>query len=219
MMVTIEVDGRELQVDQGRNLLQSCLDHGIYIPNLCWMKDMKEPLASCRLCFVEIEGFDEPVSSCTVTPRQGMVVRTETPTVRRLQKTAFRLLLTAQHGMCRQCPANKRCGLQKLARFLDVGLRPKGLEPLERELDESQHHPFLTYDPYRCVLCGRCVFICASRNATPVVTFAHRGFKTTVRFSDGSDPGELPCRKCLACIDVCPVAAIGLDENSLQAVG
>ncbi|MBW2193141.1 MAG: (2Fe-2S)-binding protein, partial [Deltaproteobacteria bacterium] len=84
-MVEFEVDGRSIQAPQGVTLLQACLDNDIYIPNLCFLADYQNPPASCRLCFVEIDGEEKPVTSCTVGVADGMVVRTDTSPVRRLQ--------------------------------------------------------------------------------------------------------------------------------------
>ena len=73
-----------MEVEEGKTLLQACLESGIYIPNLCFLDEMKNPPASCRLCFVEIEGENKPTVSCKVEPREGMVIRTDTAAVRQL---------------------------------------------------------------------------------------------------------------------------------------
>ena len=162
-MTKIRVDDKEIEADEGKNLLQVCLENGIYIPNLCYLEAMEFPAASCRLCFVEIEGRPEPVPSCTVRVSQGMIVRTDTPAVRRLQRSALRLLLSVHDLDCAHCPANKKCELQRIARILGVGLKPKPLEPFRKQRAVEEDHPFLNYDPDRCVLCGRCVFVCQER--------------------------------------------------------
>ena len=64
MMIKIVVDQKEIEVREGAVLLEACLRHGIYVPNLCYLEGMEHPDASCRLCFVEIEG--KPVPACTV---------------------------------------------------------------------------------------------------------------------------------------------------------
>jgi len=110
-MAKLIVDGREIEAQQGANLLQACLDNDIYIPNLCYLKEMQDPPSSCRLCFVEIEGYRQPVTACRVEIREGMVVKTDTEHVRRLQRTAFELLLSVHHVDCKNCPANRRCEL------------------------------------------------------------------------------------------------------------
>ena len=134
------MDGKTIKTPQWTALLQACLDNDIYIPNLCFLKEYQNPPASCRLCFVEIEGEERPIASCTVSVTDTMAVRTDTAPVRQLQRAAFRLLLSVHHIECKQCPANKQCELQRMARFLKVGLKPGRFE---RILKTSRFQPDL----------------------------------------------------------------------------
>jgi len=208
MKITITVDEKELEIAAGSNLLQACLDNGIYIPNICHLKGRAEPQASCRLCFVEVDGNDEPLAACTVNVADRMVVHTDTPAVRRLQRTGLRLLLSVHHVDCKNCPANRQCVLQDLAKFLKVGLKPKALEHHLKtpEIDES--HPHLTHYPNRCVLCGKCLMVCRSANGSAMLAFAQRGFDTVISFYGGAGSAQTACDTCEACIDICPVAAL-----------
>jgi len=212
-MIKLLIDGQEIEAQEDSNLLQTCLDNGIYVPNLCRLSEMKHPPASCRLCFVEVEGIPRPTTSCSVKVWDGMKVRTDTEWVRRLQRSAFRLMLSAHRVECRTCPSNKKCELQNIARFLKVSLKPKRLESLVREDREKQEHPFLEYVPDRCVVCGKCVFVCRSLHEYPLMSFANRGFGTMIRFSDSHFSGSLPCGECYACVEICPVSAILVKES------
>jgi predicted molibdopterin-dependent oxidoreductase YjgC len=137
-----------------------------------------------------------------------MVVRTDTPRVRQLQKTALQLLLSVHDVDCKNCPANRKCALQDLAKFLKVGLKTKRLETFLKNTQVDQNHPFLTYFPNRCVLCGRCVYVCDDRHNQTALTFAQRGINTVIGFF-GNPGSMLPsCEACLACAEVCPVAAL-----------
>lgn len=208
-MIKINVDGKQIEAEPGTNLLQACLDNGIYIPNLCFLKGMKEPHASCRLCFVEIKGAPAPVTSCTVAAKEGVEIRTDTPEVRALQKAAFRLFMSFHRVDCSHCPANKRCELQRIAKLLKVGLKPSGLEHHFKEPEVIREHPAIDYYPNRCVLCGRCVHTCLSTVGRPLMTFARRGFHTIISFY-GADENAASCEDCRSCIDVCPVSALVL---------
>jgi bidirectional [NiFe] hydrogenase diaphorase subunit len=209
-MINITVDDREIQVGEGANLLKVCLDHEIYIPNLCYLDMLEHPPASCRLCFVEIEGHHQPVPSCQMEVLENMVVKTETPAVRRLQRTALELLLSVHHVDCGHCPANKKCELQKIARFLKVGLKPKRLEHFPKSQETMDDHPSLNHHPNRCVLCGKCIQVCREANGAPLMDFADRGFKTLIRFYGEKRLNPLPCEECRRCMNVCPVGALTL---------
>jgi len=208
MGILIQVDGRTLDVEPGVNLLSACLASGIYIPHLCYLEDMSPVAGSCRLCFVDIEGCIRPVPACTVTVAGPLAVRTGTPAVRRLQKAGLRLLLSVHRIDCKNCPANRRCELQRIARFLKVGLTPGKLARHLKEPDVDSSHPCLDYYPNRCVLCGKCVHVCGRQHGDIVLTFVKRGFDTVVgTYGDSSNPSPL-CGGCRACMEVCPVAAL-----------
>jgi bidirectional [NiFe] hydrogenase diaphorase subunit len=207
-MIKLIVDSKELEVEQGTTLLEACLLNGIYVPNLCFLEGMGHPDASCRLCFVEIDG--KPVPACTVRVAAPLVVKTDTPAVRTLQRSALRLLLSVHDVDCAHCHANKKCALQDIARFLGMGLKPKGLEHYFKDPPIVEDHPFIRYYPNRCVLCGRCVRVCKTKEGRPQMNFAKRGFDTVISFYGTPEAMESACGDCQSCVDVCPVGAITL---------
>jgi bidirectional [NiFe] hydrogenase diaphorase subunit len=209
--IRLVVDDKDLEVEEGTILLDACLDRGIYIPHLCHLEGSEEPHASCRLCFVSIQGLGKPVPSCTVKVLDGMVVRTDSPEARALQVSALRFLLSVHDVDCAHCPANKKCALQDTAKFLHVGLKAKGLETYLKEPRVVEDHPLIDYYPNRCVLCARCVRVCGTRERLPQMTFARRGFDTVVSFY-GAMENPL-CKDCLACVEICPVGALALRKK------
>jgi bidirectional [NiFe] hydrogenase diaphorase subunit len=207
-MVNLIVDDKEIKAEEGKTVLQACLENGIFIPNMCFIKTRKHPHASCRLCFVEIDGLDLPVTSCTEQVREGLLVRTDTPPVRRLQRMGFKLLMSAHHRDPKECPVKGSCQLIRIAKHLKVGLKSRPLELLERDIDEEVDLTFFTYYPFRCVLCGKCVYVCRQKNDHNLLTFANRGFDTTIAFFGSGDPVDFPCHHCGACAAICPTGAL-----------
>ena len=218
-MVSILVDQKKIEVQEGTSLLKACLANGITIPNLCYLKEVDPAPASCRLCFVEIDGVDRPVASCSVPVQEAMVVRTDTPAVRRLQRTALRLLLSVHEVDCKNCHANRKCALQHLARFLKVGLKPRGLRHRLKEPPIDDRHPCLDYYPNRCVLCGRCVEVCRREGKRSELTFTKRGFNTVVGYFDRPGGVRQDGGQCRACIESCPVGALTLKGGALDRPG
>jgi NADH dehydrogenase/NADH:ubiquinone oxidoreductase subunit G len=212
-MVSITVDEKTIAVPRGANLLAACLANGIYIPHLCYLENVK-PAAACRLCFVEVDGRSGPVAACTVTVEEPLTVRTATPAVRRLQRAGLQLLLSVHRIECRTCPANRRCELQRIAKFLKVGLKAGRLAQRFKQPEIDASHPCLEYYPNRCVLCGKCVHVCRSQHRNVVLTFARRGFDTVVGYYGLSDNPAHACQDCRACVDICPVAALLVKDDS-----
>ena len=111
--VSLAINGKKMRAIEGESLLWVALDNGIYIPNLCAIRERSEPFASCRLCFVKIKDQAEPVTACTVPVKEGMVVDTTAPEALDLTRTSFELLLSNLPLDCAHCPKSGRCGCRK----------------------------------------------------------------------------------------------------------
>ena len=206
--VTITIDGQCITAEKGTRLLWVALDNGIYIPNLCLLKDMEIPPAACRLCIVEVEGKPGPVTACTEGVYAGMSVRTATPLVQRLRRRAAELLIASHPANCAACGKNRSCQLQRLARSLKLKLKPNRLRPLVHDFPIDRSHPALLFDPNKCLLCGRCVWVCKERSGLGILQFTHRGFETRVSTFMNKPLAETRCTGCQECAKVCPVGAL-----------
>ncbi len=214
-LVTITVDEKKITAPAGSYLLPVCLENDIYIPNLCFIEGMDDPPASCRLCLVDIEGEPAPVASCRYRISEGMVVKTDSEEILKLRQIAFRLLVSTNDGRCKFCIANHSCDLQKIGKFLHQPLRTKRLRHIDRDYPELiEDHPFLVYEPKKCVLCGRCVYVCGQLEKGYKLDFANRGMDTIVSFfGSDADPASADCKDCLACTEACPVGSLSSKEK------
>jgi bidirectional [NiFe] hydrogenase diaphorase subunit len=207
-MATLKIDDRVVAADRDSSLLQTCLSNGIYIPHLCFLQGGQETRAACRLCFVDIDGYPAPVPACTVPATEGLTVHTATPRVRQLQRSAMHLLLSVHAVDCKNCPANRTCVLQQIARFLTVRLKPRPLMEVVDPAQERFDHPQLDLFSNRCVLCGRCVAACHGERPYPLLAMCGRGILTSVRYYAGDEDDGFDCRSCGRCVTVCPVGAL-----------
>lgn len=211
--VTLTIDGREVRARAGDTVLWAALDNDVYIPNLCALREAKASAASCRLCFVEIEGYTRPVTACTEAVREGMVVNTRGPDALRLARTGFDLLMASHPVDCATCASNGACELQKIARHLGAKLKSRRFRKLLRELPIDCSSSEVVYDPNKCVLCGRCVWVCRERIGVGTLGFAHRGFRRVVTTFADAPIAESRCRGCGECALVCPTGALTLTEG------
>ncbi len=206
--ISLTIDGKRITAHEGEKLLWIALDNSIYIPNLCALRDASTPPAACRLCFVEVEGKKQPVTACTETVTDGMVVNTKGAKTLRLVRTGFELLLASHPVDCAHCASNRSCELQKIAHHLGVKLNSKRFRKLLRELPIDGSNPLFIYDPNKCVLCGRCLWVCQQHLGIGVLGFAHRGFERVVTTFGDEPIGESRCQECGECITVCPTGAL-----------
>jgi len=210
--ISLTINGKEIRAIEGENLLWAALDNGIYIPNLCAIREKSEPFAACRLCFVEIEGRAKPVTACTVPVAEGMEVNTRGPEALKLARTSFELLLSSLPVDCAHCPKSGRCEVQKIAKYLGVKLNTKRFTKILRALPVDSSSPVFIYDPNRCVLCGKCVWVCQEKLGLGVIDFGYRGFRRVVTTFGNVPIAESGCQDCGECVKVCPVGALVFKE-------
>ena len=206
--VSLIIDGKEIKARQGEKVLWAALDNGIYIPNLCALRDASETSASCRLCWVEVAGKSRPVTACTETVQPGMVVNTRGGGALRLARTGLELLLASNVVDCAHCLASGACELQKIAAYLGVKLKTRRLRKILRNLPVDASSPLFIYDPNRCVLCGRCVWVCREHLGIGALGFAHRGFNRRMTTFGDEPIGEARCDGCGECVTACPTGAL-----------
>jgi formate dehydrogenase major subunit len=221
-MVTLTIDGRSVSAPEGTSVLRAAQMAGTEIPKLC-ATDALEAFGSCRLCLVEIEGRAGAPASCTTPIAEGMVVRTQTETLKRLRKGVMELYISDHPLDCLTCAANGDCELQDMAGA--VGLREVRYGAGENHLDLpcDGSNPYFDFDPAKCIVCSRCVRACDEVQGTFALTSQKRGFASTIAASQDQLFISSECVSCGACVQACPTAAliekrvveIGVPERSV----
>jgi len=207
--VSLQIDDKKIFAEEGTTILEAARQNGIDIPTLCYHPRLA-PLGHCRVCIVDIEGIDKPVTSCDNPVADKMVVTTSTPEIQEMRNQILVLSLsTHPYKDCLTCERTGTCELQEKAYNFKVDLP----EQLEREVptEKTDDNPYIVRDEEKCILCGRCVQVCRSGPGCFVYNMVGNGVETrVVPYRDGKEVTleEAGCIFCGQCVDVCPVAAI-----------
>lgn len=201
-MIELTINGKNIKVEQGTTILQAALKNGIYIPNMCYDKRLR-PYGGCRLCVVEVEGQPRFFAACSSPVAEGMVVQTESPKLARARKTVLELLLLYHPLECPDCDKSGECDLQDLA--YKYGPSQSRFFAIRKHDPERLDAPIVVRNTNRCVLCGKCVRVCAEHQGVGALAFIGRGFKTKI---SPAFEETLNCEFCGQCIDACPVGAL-----------
>lgn len=204
-MISLTIDGRKIEVEEGITVLDAARHANIHIPTLCYLPEV-QAIGACRVCLVEIEGNRVLQASCVLPASTGLVVHTNTERVRKARRFAVEMLLSNHPFECLTCARNLNCELQSLATELCVQeIRFTG-EKSSGRVDESS--PSIRRDQNKCILCRRCVTVCQEIQSVTALYLQGRGFETRVEPAFDRDINDVACTNCGQCSLVCPVGAI-----------
>lgn len=215
MTFTIEVNGQNVKAQRGETILQVLQRNGIRVPTLCYMKDFF-PSGSCRMCVVEVEGYENLVTACSQLVEEWMKITTNSQRVMRARKTLMELLLANHPDDCLYCERNLSCEIQRLAE--ETGVREHRFFSKKKVVKKDLSGPGIIREPSKCILCGRCVRICSEVQSTSALDFTHRGCKTIVTPALNKGINTSNCTQCGQCLTVCPTAALSEKKHIQQVI-
>ena len=201
-LVKLTIDGKAIEAPAGTLVIEAARRAGIEIPAFCYYEGLALQ-AACRMCLVEVERAPKLLTACTLPVAEGMVVRTDTPQVAQARKSMLEFLLTNHPLDCPVCDKGGECELQDMVFRYGAG-ESRFLET-KQHVDERQWSPVVFYDKPRCILCFRCVRICAEGMGVNALGVVNRGAASEIAPNRGD---HLECDECGMCIDICPVGAL-----------
>jgi len=220
----ITIDNREYEINgDGKSVLDVCHMLGINIPNLCYSKNLGL-LSSCRVCLVEIEGRWNLTTACGEPARDGMIIRTNSPRVTEARKTILELLLSDHELKCLSCTRTTDCRLKLASESSQCDSERFIANP--QHIDGATHgnpnhtaksndvgridqaNNYVRRNPNKCILCGRCVKVCAVHQEVGVLAVNGRGFNAHIGVAWDKELGSVPCITCGQCVVNCPTAAL-----------
>jgi NADH-quinone oxidoreductase subunit G len=224
-MVTINLDGKEVEVPAGINLVEAAGIHGTEVPHYCYHPKLSVA-GNCRMCLVEmgtpmrdratgaavldengvqkIGWVPKPVIGCGTNVSPGMHVKTKSSMVTDSREGIMEFLLVNHPLDCPICDQAGECRLQEFATDYGRGysryVERKNVKPKRTKLG-----PRVTLDDERCILCSRCIRFCQEVVDDDVLGFVDRGSFSTLTCFPGK---ELSNNYSLNTVDLCPVGAL-----------
>ena len=198
------IDGQRVPFDGEKNVLAVIRKAGIDMPTFCYYSELSV-YGACRMCVVEDEK-GKIDASCSMEPRDGMVIRTNTARLLKHRRMILELMLSSHCRDCTTCEKSGSCRLQELA--LRFGVRHVRFQDTRPHYEIDTSSPAIVRDPNKCILCGDCIRVCEEMQGMGILNFAHRGSDLVVCPAFDRKLSETNCISCGQCAAACPTGAI-----------
>ena len=221
--ITINIDGKEIQTQEGEFVLNVARANDIFIPAICYLSRCSPTLA-CRICLVEVDG--KQAYACNAKSKDGMSITTSTQNIEKERRAIMEVYDVNHPLQCGVCDQSGECELQNYTLEMGVDSQSYTVKDVDRSSHDWGH---LHYDPGLCIVCERCVTTCKDMIGDNSLTTIARGSdpleavykeempkdayamwnklnKSVIGLTNGTD--VLDCTSCGECASVCPVGAL-----------
>jgi len=203
-MALVKVNGIEVEVPDGTNMIEAAKQVGVDIPHYCYHPHLTIA-GNCRMCLVDVEaGGRGPDVACNMGARDGLAIRTDTDQVAQMRKSTMEFLLVNHPLDCPICDQAGECRLQDY--YMDHGNYESRLsDPKVSKAKRQDIGEHIVLDAERCVACSRCVRFGDEITGTGELRLFDRGDHTSI----GIFPGEKLSHQYQGNLaDICPVGAL-----------
>ena len=210
-MSKITINNQEIEFENGITVIQACELAGVEIPRFCY-HDRLSIAGNCRMCLVEMEKSPKPIASCAMPAAEGMVIRTDTETVKKARKGVMEFLLINHPLDCPICDQGGECDLQDQAML--YGFDRSRYEENKRAVKDKHMGPLVSTIMTRCIHCTRCVRFATEIGGVDDLGLLGRGENVEITtYLEKTIESELSGNV----IDLCPVGALTSKPYAFQA--
>ncbi|MCF8494385.1 MAG: NADH-quinone oxidoreductase subunit NuoG [Rickettsiaceae bacterium] len=201
-MPKLTIDNKEIEVEEGLTVMQACEQAGIEIPHFCFHERL-QIAGNCRMCLVEMERSPKPIASCAMPVAEGMVIRTNTPVIKKAREGVMEFLLINHPLDCPICDQGGECDLQDQA--FKYGKGTSRYTENKRSVVDKNLGPLVKTQMTRCIHCTRCIRFATDVAGVPEMGAIHRGEHMEITsYLEKTLTSELSGN----IIDLCPVGAL-----------
>ena len=204
------IDGQRVSFDGEKNVLSVIRKAGIEMPTFCYYSDLSV-YGACRMCVVEDEKTGKIDASCSMEPRDGMRISTNSARLLKHRRVILELLLASHNCNCTTCEKSGHCRLQELAQ--QFGVRKIRFPDTREHYEIDSSSPAVLRDPNKCILCGDCVRVCKEVQGMSILHFAGRGPGLHIEAGDDQPISTTHCVSCGQCAAVCTTGAITVKND------
>jgi NADH-quinone oxidoreductase subunit G len=210
-MPTLKINGKDVTVEAGSTVMQACEAAGIEVPHFCYHRKL-EIAGNCRMCLVEMEKSPKPIASCAMPAGEGMIIRTDTPGVKKAREGVMEFLLINHPLDCPICDQGGECDLQDQA--LGYGRGRSRYRENKRAVEEKHMGPLVKTIITRCIHCTRCIRFATEIAGVEDLGAIFRGEHMEITtYLEKTIDSELSGNV----IDLCPVGALTSKPYAFKA--
>jgi NADH-quinone oxidoreductase subunit G len=198
--ITLTIDGKVVEANKGDTILDVARNSDLYIPTMCYITKTT-PIASCRLCVVEVEGTEGFVLSCQTPAIKDIVVNTNSEKLYKYRQNIMKLYAVNHPLECGVCDKSGECDLQN--KMLEFGIVDQQFSAKEQYRPIVNFSDKVSYDESLCILCEKCVSVCNEVVGDDSLAVQFGGYSSKIIRKDNTN-----CSDCGECMSVCPVGAL-----------
>ncbi len=201
-MIQIKINNQNYKTSEEKTILEAALENDVYIPNLCYHKDLK-PEGACRLCIVKINNRNGLIPACATKVKADMSVITHDDEIIQKRRNILWLILSEY-----PFKIDKKSELYEVVNHIGAKQWMKQFSSIYKNFNVIKDQPLFIRDLNKCIFCNRCIRVCQDLRGIYAIGAVNRGWLSIVNTPYQKTLKDADCKFCTACVEVCPTGAL-----------